>query len=153
MSCVIHDGATFPGVVVICRVIGILKIEQKNKNKSERNDRVFAVPLRSHSEKTLKDVRDLTRPIQEELEKFFIATEELEDKKLKMIGWEGPEISSDGDYASREGLRETESVIARLELARSDGAQSPSLRVKRSNPGTVVRPFAFWIASSLRSSQ
>jgi inorganic pyrophosphatase len=39
---VIHDGTTFPGVVVICRVIGILQIEQRSKNKSERNDRLFA---------------------------------------------------------------------------------------------------------------
>src|SRR6201997_578037 len=84
---VIHDAATFPGLVVTCRVIGILQIEQKSKNKSERNDRVFAVPLRSHSEKSLTDVGELTKPIQEELEKFFIATEELEDKKLKIIGW------------------------------------------------------------------
>ena len=86
---VIHDAATFPGLVVVCRVIGILQIEQKSKNKSERNDRVFAVPLRSHSEKAIGDVRDLTRPFQEELEKFFIATDELEDKKLKMLGWKG----------------------------------------------------------------
>jgi inorganic pyrophosphatase len=90
---VIHDGMTYPGVVVICRVIGILQIEQKSKNESERNDRVFGVPLRSHSEKSLTDVRDLTRPIQEELEKFFIATEELEDKKLKILGWEGPKTA------------------------------------------------------------
>src|SRR5215510_12618161 len=72
---VIHDGATFPGLVVTCRVIGVLQIEQKSKNKAERNDRLFAVPLRSHSERALKDVRDLTTPIQEELEKFFIATD------------------------------------------------------------------------------
>lgn len=84
---VIHDAATFPGLVVVCRVIGILQIEQKSKNKSERNDRIFAVPLRSHSEKAIGDVRDLTRPFQEELEKFFIATDELEDKKLNMLGW------------------------------------------------------------------
>ena len=88
---VIHDAATFPGLVVVCRVIGILQIEQKSKNKSERNDRVFAVPLRSHSEKAIRDVRDLTGPFQEELEKFFIATDELEDKKLKMLGWRGPD--------------------------------------------------------------
>src|SRR5215831_18765677 len=75
---VIHDAATFPGLVVTCRVIGVLQIEQKSKNKAERNDRLFAVPLRSHSERALKDVRDLTTPIQEELEKFFIATDELE---------------------------------------------------------------------------
>jgi len=87
---VIHDAATFPGVVLTCRVIGILQIEQKSKKKADRNDRLFAVPRRSHSEQALKDVRDLTKPIQEELEKFFIATDELENKKLKIIGWRGP---------------------------------------------------------------
>ena len=90
---VIHDATTFPGLVVTCRVIGILQIEQKRKKKSERNDRLFAVPRRSHSERALKDVRDLTKPIQEELEKFFIATDELEDKKLNIIGWKGPKAA------------------------------------------------------------
>src|ERR1700740_1718007 len=90
---VIHDAATFPGLVVTCRVIGILQIEQKSKNKSERNDRLFAVPRRSHSEEALEDVRDLTKPIQEELEKFFIATDELEGKKLDIIGWKGPKAA------------------------------------------------------------
>ena len=56
---VIHDAATFPGLVITCRVIGILQIEQKNKSKAERNDRLFAVPRRSHSERALKDVETL----------------------------------------------------------------------------------------------
>jgi inorganic pyrophosphatase len=90
---VIHDAATFPGLVVTCRVIGILQIEQKSKGKSERNDRLFAVPRRSHSEQALRDVQDLSRPIQDELEKFFVATDELEDKKLKIIGWKGSKVA------------------------------------------------------------
>jgi inorganic pyrophosphatase len=89
----VHDAATFPGIVLTCRVIGILQIEQKSKGKAERNDRLFAVPRRSHSEQGLRDVRDLSKPIQQELEKFFIATDELEDKKLKVIGWKGPKIA------------------------------------------------------------
>jgi inorganic pyrophosphatase len=90
---VIHDAATFPGVVLACRVIGILQIEQKSKKKSERNDRLFAVPRRSHSERALKDVAHLSKPIREELEKFFVATDELEDKKLNIIGWKGPKTA------------------------------------------------------------
>jgi len=90
---VIHDAATFPGLVVTCRVIGILQIEQKSKSKAERNDRLFAVPRRSHSEQALRDIDDLTKPIREELEKFFIATDELEDKKLDIIGWKGPKAA------------------------------------------------------------
>ncbi len=90
---VIHDAATLPGLVLACRVIGILQIEQKSKKKTERNDRLFAVPRRSHSERALKDIADLTKPIREELEKFFIATDELEDKKLSIIGWKGPKAA------------------------------------------------------------
>jgi inorganic pyrophosphatase len=90
---VVHDAATFPGLVLTCRVIGILQIEQKSKNKSERNDRLFGVPRRSHSEQALHDVRDLSKPVQEELEKFFIATDELEDKRLEIIGWKGPKMA------------------------------------------------------------
>ena len=56
---VIHDAGTFPGIVLTCRIIGILQIEQKSKGKAERNDRLFAVPRRSHSEQGLRDVRDL----------------------------------------------------------------------------------------------
>jgi len=90
---VVHDAATFLGIVLTCRVIGILKIEQKSKGKTERNDRLFAVPRDSHSEQALKDVRDLSQPIQQELEKFFKATDELEDKKLSIIGWRGPKAA------------------------------------------------------------
>jgi inorganic pyrophosphatase len=90
---VVHDAATFPGLVLTCRVIGILQIEQKSKSKSERNDRLFAVPGKSHSEQGLRDVRDLSKPMQEELERFFIATDELEDKKLEIIGWKGPKVA------------------------------------------------------------
>jgi inorganic pyrophosphatase len=101
---VILDAATFPGLVVICRIIGILQVEQKTKDKTERNDRLFAAPLHSHSERALKDVRDLTKPLQEEPEKFFIATEELKDKKLRIIGWDG--LGSDGGQTRRETVRE-----------------------------------------------
>jgi inorganic pyrophosphatase len=87
---VVHDAATFPGIVLTCRVIGILQIEQKSKGKIERNDRLFAVPRDSHSEQALKEVSDLSKPTRQELEKFFTATDELEDKKLNIIGWKGP---------------------------------------------------------------
>src|SRR2546423_13304299 len=90
---VAHAAATFPGIVLTCRVIGILQIEQKIKGKTERNDRLFAVPRNSHSEQALKDVRDLSEPVQQELEKFFKATDELEDKKLNIIGWKGPKAA------------------------------------------------------------
>lgn len=32
----------------------------------------------------------MSKQVREEIEKFFIATDELEDKKLKFLGWKGP---------------------------------------------------------------
>jgi inorganic pyrophosphatase len=91
---VMHEAATYPGLVMSCKIVGVLQVEQHSKGKkSERNDRVFAVPRGSHADKDLSDVRDLTRAKREELEKFFIATDELEDKQLKILGWKGPKTA------------------------------------------------------------
>jgi inorganic pyrophosphatase len=38
-------------------------------------------------------VSDLSKPIRQELEKFFQATDELEDKQLNIIGWKGPKTA------------------------------------------------------------
>jgi inorganic pyrophosphatase len=38
-------------------------------------------------------VSDLSKPIRQELEKFFKATDELEDKKLTIIGGKGPKAA------------------------------------------------------------
>src|SRR6202051_531046 len=86
---VIHDAQTYPGVVLRCRPIGILEVEQKSKGRKGRNDRLFAVPDRS-LETDLKDVRHLPSRAREELEQFFLATNALEDKKLEFLGWRGP---------------------------------------------------------------
>jgi inorganic pyrophosphatase len=87
---VIHDAQTYPGVVLRCRPVGILEVEQKSKGKNERNDRIFAVPDRSPLETDLKDVRELPSRAREELEQFFRATNALEDKELEFLGWRGP---------------------------------------------------------------
>ena len=47
---VIHDAATSPGLVLRCKVIGALLVEQIDKGKRERNDRIIAVPIDSHIE-------------------------------------------------------------------------------------------------------
>ena len=87
---IIHDAKTYPGVVLKCRPIGILEVEQKSQGRVERNDRVFAVPDRSSLEADLRDVRDLPSHGREELEQFFRATNALEDKELSFLGWHGP---------------------------------------------------------------
>ena len=57
---VIHDAGTYPGLILRCKPIGVL------------------------------EVRHLPARAVEELEKFFEATDALEDKKLEFLGWRGP---------------------------------------------------------------
>ena len=87
---IIHKAATYPGLILRCKPIGVLEILQTSKKGTERNDRIIAVPDRSPFEGDLQDIRRLPGRATEELEKFFEATDALEDKKLKFLGWYGP---------------------------------------------------------------
>jgi inorganic pyrophosphatase len=91
---VLHDAATAPGLVLKCKIIGVLEVLQSEKGKKGlRNDRLIAVPRDSHRERADKDARDLPKPMRKEIEKFFVATDELEDKSLEFLGWKGPKTA------------------------------------------------------------
>jgi len=107
-------------------IIGILQIEQKSKKKAERNDRLFAVPRRSHSEQGRRDVRELSKPIQQELEKFFIATDELEDKELEIYRVERPQDRDEG--RSRIAPRIFRRTVGSLHQAENIRPHTPPLR-------------------------
>jgi inorganic pyrophosphatase len=87
---IIHEAATYPGVVLSCKPIGVIEIVQIKAGKKERNDRIFVVPDRSPFEGDLQDIRHLPARAIEELERFFEATNALEKKELKFNGWHGP---------------------------------------------------------------
>ena len=76
-----------------CKIIGVLEVLQSEKGKKGiRNDRLIAVPRDSHREKADKDARDLPKQMCQEIEKFFVATDEMEAKVLKFLGWKGPAL-------------------------------------------------------------
>ena len=85
------DVASSPGVVVRCRAIGVLYVEQNKTShqRSERirNDRIMAIPLEARRERDISDVSALTARVREELEQFTLAATALEGKDLEVIGW------------------------------------------------------------------
>lgn len=84
---VVHDAATAPGMVIPCRAIGVLQVRQTRKGKWVRNDRIIAIPTEAHSGRSLRSVRQVSPEVREELEKFFAATQALNDKELRFLGW------------------------------------------------------------------
>src|SRR5260370_24406617 len=79
---VIHDAQTYPGVVLRCRPVGVLELEQQSKGKKERNDRVFAVPARSPLETDLQYILELPARSLHELQQFFHPTNALQAQTL-----------------------------------------------------------------------
>ncbi len=86
------DDASWPGVVLPCRALGVLQVDQKQRGGGrERNDRILAVPITPSRVGHLTDLHQLPRREREELEHFFLAAVHFEDKDARILGWEGPE--------------------------------------------------------------
>ena len=87
----IWDVPSYPGVVLRCRAVGVLYVEQ-NRSKDDRsqrihNDRVLAVPVEARREQGLGEVDELPLRVRQELERFTVAATALEGKDAQVVGW------------------------------------------------------------------
>lgn len=89
------DTATFPGVVIPCRAVGLVKVDQKRKQGRgrERNDRILAIPVEAARDRHLRTVRDVPARLRRELEQFFFNVTALEHKDIRILGWAGPDAA------------------------------------------------------------
>jgi inorganic pyrophosphatase len=93
---VIGDTGVQTGVIVACRALGVLQVEQNRAGATgvrERNDRVIALPLKSPRADGLATVFDLPERLRDELSRFFINVTAFEGKDPSIVGWEGPDAA------------------------------------------------------------
>jgi inorganic pyrophosphatase len=90
---ILWDGAGFPGLVVASRLIGVLRVEQRSQTTGgrERNDRVFALPVKAPRLEQVRTIFDLPERVRLELEQFFQNVVAFEGKELALLGFAGPE--------------------------------------------------------------
>ena len=90
---VMWDNVSYPGVVLPCRPIGVLYVEQTSRTsrRRERNDRVIAVPVRAPRCDAIRDVADLDDRTRRELEQFFLAAVTFEQREPTILGWGRPD--------------------------------------------------------------
>ena len=89
---VLSDAPTHPGVVVCCRPLAVLQVEQNAKEGGrQRNDRIIVQPVAMERPTPL-----LTQRLREELEAFFVVATLFADKDLRFLGW--------GDGAAADAL-------------------------------------------------
>lgn len=89
---VVWDTASFPGVVLPCRLLGAIAVEQDDAKQKRRvrNDRLVALPAKSPRHDQLRDYRDLGRRVRAEIENFLLALVRLEGKNIEILRWQGP---------------------------------------------------------------
>ena len=88
---IVWDVATHPGVVIPCRALGVLRVEQTNpeSKRRERKDRLLVLPVKAPRQGHLRSVFDLTERVRDELSRFFINAVAFEGKELELLGYGG----------------------------------------------------------------
>ena len=89
---VLNDAPTFPGVVIECRALGLIRLKQNRKKGKgrENNNRLIAVPIHVPRLASFKTPNDLPLRWRQELEEFFLGVTRFEGKDAKILGWSGP---------------------------------------------------------------
>lgn len=85
-----EDASTWPGVVVAVRLLGVLRIEQAGEKGRVRNDRLVTIPAELSRWAQLEEVRDLSRAMRDEMEKFMLDTTFFTPKNARSLGFAGP---------------------------------------------------------------
>lgn len=88
---VIFDVPTYPGVVIECRGLGVVRLKQNRKQGPgrERNDRIIAIPLKAARFDNLRNFSDLSLRGREEIEQFFLSATFFEAKDPSILRWDG----------------------------------------------------------------
>ena len=85
---VIADVASYPGVVIPCRPIGVVLVSQKGRTgKRERNDRLVVIPSAAQQLRDLIDPRSLPARMREEIEQFFLSSTFFTQRDARIQGW------------------------------------------------------------------
>jgi len=101
---VMWDGISYPGVVLRCRPLGVVRVEQTNpaSHRRERNDRLVAMPIKAPRWDAIRSVTDFSDRTRRELEQFFLTAVAFEGKELTILGWGSPHEALELVRASQE---------------------------------------------------
>jgi inorganic pyrophosphatase len=81
------DEPAFPGCTVRARMVGVLEAEERSEEgKQQRNDRLIAVAIESHSYGEMESLSDLGTRLVSDIEQFFVTYQKLRGKSFKVIG-------------------------------------------------------------------
>ena len=88
---VLWQSASYPGVVLPSRIVGVLAVEQRGRSAGrDRNDRLFVVPAKAPRMDHVRTIFDLPERERDELARFFENVVAFENKDVRLLGFHGP---------------------------------------------------------------
>jgi inorganic pyrophosphatase len=97
----LHDAATYPGVMLPCRPLGMVELKQKDKNGWQANPRLILMPLWHDRLGELEKAAQLPERLKAEIERFFLSADFFTCKHPKIESWKGPHTA---EKAIRDAL-------------------------------------------------
>jgi inorganic pyrophosphatase len=89
---VLTEEPTFVGCLVHAKLLGVIEAEQTEDGKTERNDRLIAIPLEAKSGKPPAGAtKHLDPDIARNITTFFVEYNKLQGKKFKTLRVAGPD--------------------------------------------------------------
>ena len=88
---ILMDDPTYPGVLVPCRLLGVIEAEQTEDSRTERNDRLIAVAANSRTHSRYHAIDDLDETLLHEIEHFFESYNDVKGKQFRVLGRGGPD--------------------------------------------------------------
>ena len=92
------DEASYPGVMIVVRPLGLLEMVDQN----QPDQKILAVPERNPRFDQIHTIDQVFPHNLREIEHFFAIYKELEGKRTEMRGWHGPREARDVIRRSRE---------------------------------------------------
>ena len=84
----------FPvGAVLLGRLLSVLRAEQSQNRKKERNDRLIALPVEVESRRPMQPIVDFNSNLRTAIVAFFTKYNELEGRKFRSLGYAGARVA------------------------------------------------------------
>lgn len=122
---VLIDAMTYPGVVISCRLLGALQVEERGL-RGRPNHRLVAVPVKAARRDEWRNFSDLGKRMQQELERFFVMSSAFTSKDPVVRGWVGPDAAVDMVQRSISRYRERTPSRPTPQSSRSEPASASS---------------------------
>ena len=102
---ILSDEPTFPGCLIDCRLIGVIKAHQREQGKQSSNDRLIAVAEASVLYSGVRELSDLEPVVLKQIEDFFVNYQKVRNIEFEITGREGSQSAKEVLQAARQNPR------------------------------------------------